>query len=150
MSIPYTKTSLAIKGYSDSSLAKSETKDCVVRAVASAFDLEYDKAHKWVATTFNRQNKKGTYGFPTGMNKISDNKSRLNYKRTKTIESKYLTTNKGKSRMSVGTFAKEYDKGTYIIRVTGHAFTIKDGVVIGNPEDSSKVRKIVMNAWKIG
>ncbi len=150
MSIPYTSTSQAIKGYTDSTLAKSERADCVVRAIASAFDLEYDKAHKWVATTFNRKPKKGTFGFPIGMNKMSDNNTRLNYKRTRTIDAKHLTTNNGKSKMTVGTFAKEYNTGTFIIRVTRHAFTIKDGHVIGNPDDATALRKIIKNAWKIG
>ena len=150
MKIPYTATSVAIKGYSDSTLAKSETRDCVVRAIASAYDLEYDKAHKWVADTFNRKPKRGTYGFPVGMNRMSDAKTRMNYKRTHTIDPKHLTTNGGKSKMTVGTFAKLYDKGTYILRVSGHAFTIKDGTVIGNPNDADQVRKIVKNAWKIG
>jgi len=150
MKIPYTATSLAIKGYSDSTLAKSERGDCVVRAVASAYDIHYDKAHKWVADNFKRKPKKGTYGFPIGMNKMSDNKTRFNYKRTKTIDPKFLTTNGGKSKMTVGTFVKEYDKGTYIVRVSGHAFTIKDGSVIGNPNDAEQIRKVVKNAWKIG
>ena len=149
MSIPYTSTSLAIKGYADSALAKSETNDCVVRAIASAFDIEYFKAHKWVADKFNRKPKKGTFGFPIGMNRMSDNKTRMNYKSTKTIDPKYLTTNNGKSKMTVGTFAKEYNIGTYIIRVDRHAFTIKDGSVIGNPEDATKLRKIIKNCWKI-
>lgn len=149
MSIPYTSTSQAIKGYSESLLAKSENKDCVVRAIASAYDLHYDKAHKWVADTFMRKPKKGTFGFPVGMDKMSINNTRFNYKKTKTIDSKYLTTNNGKSKMSVGTFVKEYDKGTYIIRVTGHAFTIKDGYVIGNPNDATQLRKIIKNCWKI-
>ena len=150
MKIPYTSTSIAIKGYSDSALAKSERGDCVVRAVASAYDIHYDKAHKWVADNFKRKPKKGTYGFPIGMNKMSDNKTRFNYKRTKTIDPKFLTTNNGKSKMTVGTFVKEYDKGTYIVRVSGHAFTIKDGSVIGNPNDAEQIRKVVKNAWKIG
>jgi hypothetical protein len=150
MSIPYTSTSLAIKGYADSALAKSETNDCVVRAIASAFDIEYFKAHKWVADKFNRKPKKGTFGFPTGMNGMSDNNTRFNYKRTKTIDPKYLTTNGGKSKMTVGTFVKEYNRGTYIIRVARHAFTIKDGSVIGNPEDATKLKKIIKNCWKIG
>lgn len=150
MKIPYTATSIAIKGYSDSALAKSERGDCVVRAVASAYDIHYDKAHKWVADNFKRKPKKGTYGFPIGMNKMSDNKTRFNYKRTKTIDPKFLTTNNGKSKMTVGTFVKEYDKGTYIVRVSGHAFTIKDGSVIGNPEDATKLRKVIKNAWKVG
>jgi hypothetical protein len=150
MKIPYTATSIAIKGYSDSALAKSERGDCVVRAVASAYDIHYDKAHQWVADNFKRKPKKGTYGFPIGMNKMSDNKTRFNYKRTKTIDPKFLTTNNGKSKMTVGTFVKEYDKGTYIIRVSGHAFTIKDGSVIGNTNDAEQIRKVVKNAWKIG
>jgi hypothetical protein len=150
MSIPYTSTSQAIKGYSDSALAKSETNDCVVRAIASAYDIEYYKAHQWVANKFKRQFRKGTFGFPTGMNAMSDNNTRFNYKRTKTIDPKYLTTNGGKSKMTVGTFAKEYNTGTYIIRVARHAFTIKDGSVIGNPNDATQLRKIIKNAWKIG
>ena len=150
MRLPYTFTSEAIKGYSDSTLAKSERADCVVRAVASAYDMPYDKAHKWVADTFGRRHRRGTFGFPGGMDRMSANATRLNRKLTRKIDAKYLTTNGGKSKMSVGTFAKEYNKGTYIIRVTGHAFTIKDGSVIGNREDSDKVRKIVKNAWKVG
>jgi hypothetical protein len=148
--IPYTATSLAIKGYSESPLAKSERADCVVRAIASAFDIQYDKAHTWVQKTFNRKPKKVTFGFPQGMDKMSINNTRFNYKKTKTIDSKYLTTNGGKSKMSVGTFVKEYDKGTYIIRVANHAFTIKDGSVIGNPQDATKLRKVIKNCWKIG
>lgn len=150
MKIPYTATSQAIKGYSDSKLAKSETNDCVVRAVASAFDIQYDKAHKWVADKFNRKPRKGTFGFPIGMDTMSTNKTRFNYKKTKTIEAENLTTNRGKSKMTVGTFAKEYNIGTYILRVTGHAFTIKDGSVIGNTNDADQIRKIIKNAWKIG
>lgn len=149
MSIPYTSTSLAIKGYSDSVLAKSERNDCVVRAIASAYDIEYNKAHQWVSDKFKRQFRKGTFGLPIGMDRMSTDNTRFNYKKTKTIDSKYLTTNGGRSKMSVGTFVKEYDKGTYIIRVDRHAFTIKDGWVIGNPEDATKLRKIIKNCWKI-
>ena len=50
MRIPYTATSQAIKGYSDSPLAKSERNDCVVRAIASAFDIDYNKAHQWAVS----------------------------------------------------------------------------------------------------
>ena len=74
----------------------------------------------------------------------------MNRKLTKTIDSKDLTTNNGKSKMTVGTFVKLYDKGTYILRVTGHAFTVKDGSVIGNPNDAVQIRKVIKNAWKIG
>lgn len=146
--VPYTSTSVAINGYSESVIAKSERRDCVVRAVASASGMTYDKSHTWVAETFNRKPKKGTFGFPKGMNKMSEEGKRLNRKKVSIV--KDLKTNGGKSNMTVGTFIKEYNKGTYIIGVTGHAFTIKDGSVIGNFDDAVKTKRIVKNAWKIG
>lgn len=149
MKIPYTKTSDAITGYSTSSIAKSERSDCVVRAIASASGMTYDKAHAYVKEKYNRQNRKGTYGFPIGMNKMAINGDKLNRKGVKTLTTSDLKGS-GVGNMTVGSFAKLYDKGTYILRVTGHAFTIKDGVVIGNPDDSVRVRRIVKNAWKIG
>lgn len=147
--IPYTKTSVAIKGYGDSKLAKSERGDCVVRAIASAYDIEYDGAHSWVAKTFGRKPKSGTYGFPNGMNRMSQNGDKLNRKVVKTLTESDLK-GRGVGNMTVGSFAKLYDRGTYIIRVPHHAFTIKDGVVIGNPQDSTRVKRIIKNAWKIG
>jgi hypothetical protein len=57
----------------------------------------------------------------------------------------------GKSNITIGTFVKLYDKGTYIVTVRGHAFSIKDGVVVGgNREDAKKMRCILEGAWKIG
>ena len=150
MTIPYTSTSQAILGYSESQLAQSERGDCVVRAIASAYNIHYDRAHKWVADTFGRKPKKGTWGFPVGMDKMSVAGTRFNYKKTKSLPPDHLTTNGGNSKMTVGTFVKQYDKGTYIIRVTAHAFTIKDGSVIGNPSDATQLRKIIKNAWKVG
>ena len=58
--LPYTSSSTAINGYRDSEIAKKENSDCVVRAIASASGMTYDKSHKWVADKFNRKNKKGT------------------------------------------------------------------------------------------
>lgn len=146
MKLRYTATSIAITGYSDSLIAKTERADCVVRAIASASGMTYDKAHSFVADKFKRKPKRGTFGFARGMNAMCDNKEKLNRKVVKTI--KDLTN--GKSRMTVGAFVKIYEKGSYIVTVTGHAFTIKDGVVIGNTTDAMMTRRIIKNAWKIG
>jgi hypothetical protein len=161
--LPYCKTSEAIKGYDNSSIAKSETNDCVVRAIASAFDIEYDKAHKFVADKFGRKPRQGTFGFIPGMNKFAKDRTRIGRKCCKemgrpvehssfnTLE--YTVTVKGEKvnrQMTVGTFIKKYPKGTYVLCVSRHAFTIKDGVVIGNTEDAVKKRKIVNFAWKVG
>ena len=149
MKLNYIANNEAIKGYAESKLAAQEHADCVVRAIASAYDITYDRAHKWVQDTFSRKPRKGTFGFLSGMDKLADAKSRLNYKLCKKIDPNHLKTNGGKSQMSVGTFVKLHDKGTYIIVVSRHAFTVKGGQVIGNPSDATRLRKIIKKAWKI-
>ena len=57
--LQYCKTSEAIKGYENSVIAKSEDNDCVVRSIASAFEVDYDNAHQFVSDTFKRKPKKG-------------------------------------------------------------------------------------------
>ena len=56
----YKYASTEIKGYSNSQIAKNETNDCFVRAVASATDVNYDTAHQYVKEVFGREDKKGT------------------------------------------------------------------------------------------
>jgi hypothetical protein len=51
--------------------------------------------------------------------------------------------------MTVGTFVKRNPTGTFLVIVKQHAFTIKDGVVIGNHEDAVKTKKIMKCAFKI-
>jgi hypothetical protein len=161
--LPYCKTSEAIKGYDNSSIAKSETNDCVVRAIASAFDIEYDKAHKFVAEKFGRKPKQGTFGFGIGMNKIAEERIRIGRKCIKPVGKKidslqfhslsYDVKVKGQKvsrQMTVGTFITKNPKGTYVVTVKGHAFTIKDGVVMGNPSDAVQKRKRMIMAWKVG
>ena len=138
--LPYESTSTAIQGYSESKIAKSETADCVVRAFASAFDISYDRAHKYVAEKFNRQPKRGTYGTVSRLVQMADNRTTVN------------VTIKGEKKlrqMTVGTFIKQNPKGTFFVLVRQHAFTIKDGVVIGNYEDSVKTKKIMRCAFEI-
>lgn len=149
MTLKYSSPQTAIKNYKDSAIAKSETNDCVVRAIAAASGWEYDKAHQFVADEFKRQNRKGTRMFNSTMTKLADANRKLNRKKITTI-SKDVIMN-GKSRMTIGAFVKQYDKGTFILTVRGHAFSIKDGEVIGgNRQDARKMRCILEGAWKIG
>lgn len=162
--LPYCKTSEAIKGYTESVIAKSEDNDCVVRAIASGFDIDYDRAHKFVKDTFGRKDGRGTFGFVRGMNKIAEERTRIGRKTCKIMgkplsnHSSFYSLNydvkvKGevvKREMTVGTFTKKYPIGTFVLTVAGHAFTIKDGVVIGNHEDATKKRMRVHAAWKVG
>ena len=160
--LPYEATSKAIQGYSESVIAKSETADCVVRAFASAFDITYDRAHKYVAEKFGRQPGKGTFGTVTKLLKMYDDRTSVNYKKVypvgvrknsiMTNSLSYNVTIKGVTKvrqMTVGTFIKQNPKGTFFVLVRQHAFTIKDGVVIGNYEDAVKTKKIMKSAFEI-
>ena len=160
--LPYESTGNAIKGYTDSKLAKGETNDCVVRSFASAFEITYDRAHKYVAENFGRKPGQGTYGTSTGLVRMSDKKTTLNYKKVYPLGKRVTDTMSGsliydvkvkgvtkRRNMTVGTFVKKYPIGTFLVIVKQHAFTIKDGVVIGNPEDAVKIKKVVKCAFHI-
>ena len=160
--LQYEKTGNAIKGYTESAIAKGESGDCVVRAFASSFDVSYDYAHKYVADEFGRKPKKGTYGTITTLVKMSDNSLKVNGKKIYPVGERhnyhllrslmYDVKVKGeikKRNMTVGTFVKQNPKGTFFVLVRRHAFTIKDGVVIGNPEDATKTKRPMRCAFEI-
>jgi hypothetical protein len=69
-----TVTSSEIKGYKKSTIAKRESNDCSVRAVANAFDIKYDKAHKFLKDTYKRSDRKGvvTYFWHNTNDKFAD------------------------------------------------------------------------------
>jgi hypothetical protein len=158
MKVQYISSSNAIKGYTESQIAKSENNDCVVRAIASATDMDYDSAHEFVKETFKRKNGKGTFGFIQGMNLMSKNDKQINGKDIQIISEEYNTmlyfvVVKGVKKLRTTTtssFVKKYSIGSYIVIVKGHAFTIKDGVIIGNVDDGKKMKKHIQAAWKIG
>jgi hypothetical protein len=158
MKVQYISSSNAIKGYTESQIAKSENNDCVVRAIASATDMDYDSAHEFVKETFKRKNGKGTFGFIQGMNLMSKNNKQINGKDIQIISEEYNTmlyfvVVKGVKKLRTTTtssFVKKYSIGSYIVIVKGHAFTIKDGVIIGNIDDGKKMKKHIQAAWKIG
>lgn len=153
--IHYTSSSSYIIGYSDSKIAKSETADCVVRSFASAFKVTYDEAHQFVGQKFNRQNRRGTSRFVPIMNGMASHGTNLwgktlrrigngNSKNSMTYSDKGVVRN-----MTTFQFLKRYPKGTYMVTVRGHAFTINDGVVIGNHEDVLKTKKVILHAWEV-
>jgi len=153
----YISSTDAIKGISDSIIAKSENNDCVVRAIATATDMDYDSAHKFTREKFCRNNKKGVYRFANTINLLSKNNEQINGKSIEIITEEhntmlYYVTVKGVKvlrKTTTGSFIKRYPVGTYIVVVRGHAFTIKDGVVIGNLADGKKMKKHINGAWKI-
>lgn len=124
---------------SKSEIAKNERKDCVVRAISSAFGLSYDKAHAYCKNELNRKDRKGTRGFEYKMNKVG---TLFGKTVTKIEKSKRPKTTQGIIRL--------LNEGTYLVSVAGHAFTIMDGVVIGNSSDAKKGRVRIVALWLIG
>ena len=136
-------------------IAKSETNDCVVYAVASSFDLSYDQAHKVAATKFGRANKKGvmTIDIVQGVRKLMESKESIN---GKTITD-YLALPKKVYRLHgkdierknrVSTFIKGHTQGTYLILTGYHALTVKDGTIIDNITKGSG-KALVKRVFKI-
>ena len=60
--IRYLDTHTAVRG-SDSSIARSEDNDCVVRAFAAITEVDYDIAHDYIRRIFKRIKGKGTPRF---------------------------------------------------------------------------------------
>ncbi len=57
---------------------------------------------------------------------------------------------KGVTRnMTTFQFTKKYPKGTFIVTVKGHAFTICNGAIFGNHEDVLKTKRVILHAWEV-
>ena len=155
--LKYISTKDAIIGYSDSVIAKSETNDCAVRAISSAFEMHYDEAHQFVKVKFGRENRKGTCFFVGGLRRMVDDKVKINGKSFETMGGQFAQMDydvkvKGqivKRKMTTGTFIKKYPVGKYLVVVRGHAFSIIDGVVVGNASDATMKKRVINNAFKI-
>ena len=125
----------------DSTLAKNEKGDCAVRAVAAATNSTYEIAHQYVEKVFKRKPRRGVKGF-SGILKIREGLGFLN-------NTKYEEIKIGYKNLSVGDFLEQYKNGTYIIIVDDHTFTIKDGMIIGNPEDKENLEIKIQSVFKI-
>jgi len=149
--LPYINRTKGIIGYTESAIAKNETNDCFVRAVASAYEIPYDNAHTWVKEKFNRQNRKGTMAVSCKMATMASSGYKFNNKSINPIDKlrTYDNTTYKMKRTTLNQFIKKYPTGTYILIVRGHAFTLKNGAVIGNKGDASSMKKIVHDAYQI-
>jgi len=155
-----------------SKIAKQEKNDCVVRAIANAFEINYDDAHAWVKKELGRKNKKGTKNTSTKLRKGFDGKvvtftktGQLDLFNGNEISKKviYIGSNPkkgGKLRnkkythkevaFTIKTFLSNFTTGTYLVFVDQHALVIKNGVLIDNLDKRfSGYRRVVESAFKI-
>ena len=125
-------------------IAKGDKNDCFVRACANAFNITYDVAHGFVAKEFKRKARKGTQNVFNTLSKLGSITFEL-FSNTLFPETKEYNlvpvnapintdyTHK-KVAYTVKTFCAKFNKGTFIVLVNKHALTIKDGIVIDNPD----------------
>tara|TARA_Y100000361_G_C11148878_1_gene339791 strand:+ start:868 stop:1389 length:522 start_codon:yes stop_codon:yes gene_type:complete len=163
------KNGYAVSG---SILAQGEKNDCAVRAVANAFDIGYNVAHKWCADTFNRKPRKGTklmnstlkgitdVEFPIEngaqldlFNELTSNQFTIKHIGDCPKRGGKLINRKYKHKpvaYTVKAFMQKFTKGTFIVLVEKHALCIKNGVLIDNGDKRfNGYRRVVESAFQI-
>lgn len=135
----------------ESLIAAGEKDDCTVYAVATAFGMEYDAAHKEVADRMKRQEGQGVArknileALEEGT--VLNGKTVTRVIKTPTkVYKVYGNTVPRQVRLS--SFVKENPEGTYLILTRGHALTLKDGVLMDNRKET-KSRALVSVAIKV-
>ena len=157
----------------NSELARMERNDCVVRAISTLYDVNYNRAHAFVKKQFNRKDKDGTRGATMHMDALQEEFGKewerlgIRYEDCITDEERenwpilerwnramiWPWKDKGEikyAKYTVGKFLKENQVGSFYILVDSHAFAIINGVVYGNSDDATALRRRVESAFRIG
>jgi hypothetical protein len=144
-----------IIGYNESTIAKSERNDCVVRAMASTFGLSYDSAHKFVANEFGREPQKGTFGTAVKLKCRVRDVMGIKYKIIPPADLLYPGSirhqaNGGKPvSITLSIFLERFSKGKYLVIKKRHAFSVIDGIVIGNVGEGERLKSKILFALKV-
>lgn len=157
-STPTIRTSTdVIRDFNSSIIAKSETNDCVVKAIAVIYGCTYDMAHETAKHDMDRKDREGVQ-MMTLINwimkvqwceRVLTEQPKISFLPSpKTVKIIKKTGKKIFHKMTVGTFIKQYPTGRYFVIVKGHIFAVVDGEILGNPNDAIKLKTIVHHAFK--
>lgn len=140
----------ALKGHSV--IAAGERNDCTVYAIATAFEMDYDAAHKEVAERFGREEGKGAKR--SNILQAMTEGTTINGKTITKVISNPTNTykvygNVVPRQLRLSSFVKDNPQGTYLILTRGHALTLKDGVIMDNLNEP-KTRALVQQVIKVG
>jgi hypothetical protein len=144
-----------IIGYNESVTAKGERNDCVVRAMASTFGLSYDVAHKFVADEFERKPRKGTFATSIKLKNRMHNVMGIGYKIIPRENLLYSGSTRHQANggkpvpITLSIFLERFSKGKYFVIKKGHAFSVIDGVVIGNVNEGERLKTKILFALKV-
>ena len=156
---------LGSKQAATDTLSRNENNDCVVRAVQHAFGVDYIDAHHFCETKLNRVSGQGTYtnqylgrvtqAFGKRISKMGRGGRLTRAKKSKVTRWSNEKLAFVKKRVTlqvcyqVKEFKKKYAQGRYILIVQGHAFAMVDGVIAGNCEDSRRLNRRVLSAYRV-
>jgi len=155
--LDYVYASEVINSYKESAKAKNEKNDCFVRAVAAASGSSYDAAHSYVKEVFGRQDRQGTQFVNSTMKTIEGKLQEFGQVKVKFEElpkEKVVNTYKLYGELidrqkTVKSFIKDNSRGTFIVLVAKHAFTIKDGVLVDNQGEELRPTRKVQSAYRV-
>ena len=149
------KNSNSVISGTDSKKAKSEKKDCVVKAIASSTNVDYDTAHSWVKENFEREDKKGTSNWMISKRFKKEDMEiggkKFKVRKLKNWETKNTYKLHGElidRQKTVKSFRKDKPNGTYMVLVSKHAFTIKEGTLIDNVGEEWRPTRKVIGAYQ--
>lgn len=151
----YNKSSNIIKG--NSKIQAGETNDCSVRAFATALDVTYDAAHQFLKETYDRVDKKGCEKMVKRTNNLEGKVLEIeNTKFSLSPLNKSLITNEYKlkgevieRKKTVKSFLKDFGAGIYLVMVSGHVFTVKDGTMIDNAGEEWRPTRKVEDVFQV-
>jgi hypothetical protein len=143
-----------------------EKNDCAILALVACTGSTYEEARKFIVRETGRRARQGTeltslirsLNGKTVLGKsfkaIGDMVTQIRgYAGLVNLLSPSVLSKTGyritKSPMTIMRFLKEYPKGTYYILVRGHAMSIIDGVIYGNPSDGRRLKARVMGAFVV-
>jgi hypothetical protein len=109
-----------------------QSNDCTVRAVASAYGLDYDTAYDKLAAA----GRKCFDGFHLGPWLDDQGAEKLSFPAVK-----------GQKRMNPAKFCAAYPKGRFICRTAKHVFAVIDGVVFDTWEQ--RPDRCIYVAWQV-
>lgn len=134
---------MSTKEISAGQKAKGESgkHDCAVRAVATAFGVDYEAAHEFVEKNFNRESNKPTFAMQPTIDTMIEKRKSFKGKTFRKLKEEQYTNLYGRNlrRSTVGRFTEKNPEGTFIVLKNNHAFVVKDGVVLDQTREKSKI-----------
>ena len=134
-----------------------EDNDCVPRSLATAFGVSLRTAYKLAEEHMGREAKRGVTtsrvveAFEGGrFNEINNKK--FSVRTMKKVEVTNAYKLKGEivlRKKTVKSFISSHPKGTYIVLVAKHAFTVKDGELLDHGTFGNQPTRKVLNAFQV-